>query len=88
MLKKFFNKVLNTKLFPNKKRLKQPIAGNKKFEVIKTTRVESAGIIKEGGDFRVQSKTRPKRCPECLTRDKITKLSSGKWCCKKCGKTW
>ena len=40
------------------------------------------------GSFRISSQTRPKKCEQCLTENKITRLKSGKWKCTECGYTW
>ena len=61
---------------------------NKKFKVKWEGRIKAN--TDENSKFKIQSETRPKKCPICLTPDKITRSTQEdkRWLCQACEHNW
>lgn len=62
----------------------------KRFSITSETNYSSSNSITyENNKFKVYGGTRPKRCPYCLTANKITRIEDGNtWKCKECDHEW
>lgn len=58
----------------------------KKFEVNERFNINNRGGA--NSRFRLAGATRPKRCPNCLTGNSITRTQQGRWHCKACDHEW
>ena len=66
---------------------------NKTFEIENEQQITNVAInidsnSNKNSRFKTYSKTRPKQCKFCLSENQITRLESGEWQCKVCGKSW
>jgi hypothetical protein len=60
----------------------------KKFDVKEIINFSPPPLSSKSGKLKCIIKTRPKKCPYCLTENKITLTPEKKWKCKECGHEW